>query len=74
MRGAAELCEKSRFLVGPFLVIAAILMDSSVAVAGAIVPDFALTDVNPNSSTYNQAVSARDYLGQVSAWYFGHAT
>ncbi len=39
-----------------------------------IVPDFALTDENPASSTYQKSVSPRDYLGQVSAWYFGHAT
>ena len=37
-------------------------------------PDFALTDVNPNSVTAGQSVSPRDYLGKVSAWYFGHAT
>jgi hypothetical protein len=37
-------------------------------------PDFHLTDVNPNSATAGQAVSPRDYLGKVSAWYFGHAT
>ena len=39
-----------------------------------IVPDFALTDENPASATYQKSVSPRDYLGQVSAWYFGHAT
>jgi hypothetical protein len=39
-----------------------------------IVPDFALTDVNPSSASYQQAVSPRDYLQKVSAWYFGHAT
>ena len=38
------------------------------------VADFSLTDVNPNSSTYGQEVSPRDYLGEASAWYFGHAT
>ncbi len=38
------------------------------------VPDFALVDVNPTSVTYDQAVSPRDYLQRVSAWYFGHAT
>ncbi len=38
------------------------------------VSDFSLIDVNPTSKTYNQLVSPRDYLGQVSAWYFGHAT
>ena len=39
-----------------------------------LVADFSLIDVNPNSATYNQAVSPRDFLGGVSAWYFGHAT
>lgn len=37
-------------------------------------PDFTLQDVNPNSSTYDQGVSPRDYLRKVSAWYFGHST
>ncbi len=38
------------------------------------VPDFSLTDENPNSGTYGQAVSPRDYLEVASGWYFGHAT
>ncbi|MBI5837517.1 MAG: hypothetical protein HZB25_09755 [Candidatus Eisenbacteria bacterium] len=38
------------------------------------VPSFSLTDVNPASPTHNQAVTPRQYLGKVSAWYFGHAT
>jgi hypothetical protein len=37
-------------------------------------PDFSLADVNPNSATSGEQVSPRDYLGKVSAWYFGHAT
>ena len=37
-------------------------------------PDFALVDVNPTSTTHNQTVSPRDYVQQVSAWYFGHST
>ncbi|MEC7557062.1 MAG: hypothetical protein VX311_03070 [Planctomycetota bacterium] len=37
-------------------------------------PDFHLTDVNDTSSTSGQDVSPRDYLEEVSAWYFGHAT
>lgn len=37
-------------------------------------PDFGLMDVNPNSATSGQTISPRDYVGQVSAWYFGHAT
>ena len=38
------------------------------------VPDFALMDVNPTSTTFNQAVSPRDYTGRTSGWYFGSAT
>ena len=34
------------------------------------VPDFLLADINPNSSTMGQNVSPRDYLQQVSGWYF----
>lgn len=41
---------------------------------GEVAPDFALEDVNPSSATAGQDVSPRDYLGKVSAWYFGHAT
>jgi hypothetical protein len=37
-------------------------------------PEFSVSDVNPNSTRFNQAISPRDYLGEVSAWYFGHAT
>lgn len=39
-----------------------------------MVPDFSLVDVNPASRTAGQAVSPRDYLHRVSAWYFGHST
>lgn len=38
------------------------------------VPDFRLVDVNPNSVTYDHPVSPREYVGEVSAWYFGHST
>jgi len=37
-------------------------------------PDFSLPDVNANSTRYQETVSPRDYLGQISAWYFGQAT
>lgn len=36
-------------------------------------PDFTLTDVNAASATANQGVSPRDYLQQVTGWYFGTA-
>lgn len=38
------------------------------------VPDFALEDVNPTSPSFETLVSPRDRIGQVSVWYFGHAT
>ena len=41
---------------------------------GEVAPAFDLTDANPNSGTYDQTVSPRDYLLQVSAWYFSHST
>lgn len=43
---------------------------------GEVAPmaDFSLVDVNPNSTTYNDRVSPRQFIGQMSAWYFGHAT
>jgi hypothetical protein len=36
--------------------------------------EFSLADVNASSSTYQSYVKPSDYFGQVSAWYFGHAT
>ena len=36
--------------------------------------DFSLTDLNSTSHRYGQPVSPRDYLEQVSGWYFAHAT
>ena len=38
------------------------------------VPNFALMDVNPTSTTFNQAVSPRDYTSRTTGWYFGSAT
>ncbi len=41
---------------------------------GEALPDFSVADVNADSPRYQAVVSPRDYLGQVSAWYFGHST
>ena len=57
-------------------------LSATAAVSGPItaeaeaapMPDFALVDANPNSLTYNHSVSPRDYLQQVSGWYFIEAT
>lgn len=37
------------------------------------VPDFSLRDVNPGSPRSNTMVSPRDYVLQVSGYYFGAA-
>ena len=37
-------------------------------------PDFSLTDENLSSDRYGDTVSPRDYLHQVTAYYFGAAT
>jgi hypothetical protein len=42
--------------------------------AAGLVSDFHLMDVNPHSARYQAPVSPRDYLLQVSGYYFGHAT
>lgn len=37
-------------------------------------PTFALPDLNMASPRASQQVSPRDYIRQVSVWYFGHST
>ena len=61
-------------IVGSFIACVVLHAGSPVAASAGMVSDFDLVDVNPTSSTYQQAVSPRDYLKQVSGWYFGHAT
>lgn len=43
-------------------------------IADDALADFSVVDVNPNSARFQEAVSPRDYLSQVTAWYFGHST
>ncbi len=47
---------------------------SGPLMVGDLVPDFSLIDANTASPTSGLAVSPRDYLEQVSGWYFGHST
>jgi len=61
-------------LTGAFVVFLALSAGCPVAFSGPVMPDFLLEDVNATSSTFGQPVSPRDYLQQVSGWYFGHAT
>jgi len=60
------------------VLVAACSDDNPAAPGGGlpegVVPDFSIADVNPTSASYDQAVSPRDHLQKVSAWYFGHAT
>ena len=74
MSSVAKNHTKLWSLASSFVVFLGLTAGSSVAVGDVIVPDFALVDVNSTSSTYDQSVSPRDYLQQVSGWYFGHAT
>jgi hypothetical protein len=55
------------------LLLAACNGGSGPPAATEPIVDFLLQDVNPNSPTNGMYVSPRDYLGQVSAWYFGDA-
>lgn len=56
------------------LVVACSPAPTGAVDAGDGVPaDFSLVDVNPASARSGQNVSPRDYLGHVSAWYFGHS-
>lgn len=48
--------------------------DVTIHLAGHTAPDWSLIDLNPNSQGYLGAVSPRDYLEQVSGWYFVHTT
>ncbi len=67
-----------RFTAGMMVLAIAIFAtgcsDSTPTGASGLMPDFRITDVNPNSTTFNQKVSPRSYIGSVSAWFFGHAT
>ena len=39
-----------------------------------VVPDFQLEDVNAGSVRFENTVSPRDYVLQVTGYYFGHAS
>jgi hypothetical protein len=43
-------------------------------VVGEAAPDFTLADRNPNSATFEQPISPRNYNGEISCWYFAAAT
>lgn len=45
-----------------------------LATVGAQMPDFQLVDDNLNSPLFGDTISPREYLQQVSGWYFIHTT
>jgi hypothetical protein len=68
-RLGVEKLEQRQMLDGGGVVLYAPLAEGE----SAPMPDFSLTDRNSTSPTYQQSVSPRDYLGQVSGWYLGAA-
>ena len=40
----------------------------------ALIPDYALRDMNPNSSSHGSTLSRSDHLGEVMVIYFSAAT
>ena len=59
------------FSLRVFLLISLVL--STLSVVAQPVPDFSLRDVNSASPRANAMVSPRDYVLQVSGYYFGAA-
>ncbi|MDZ4781734.1 MAG: hypothetical protein SGJ19_15890 [Planctomycetia bacterium] len=45
-----------------------------LATIGVQMPDFQLVDQNLNSDQFGDTISPREYLQQVSGWYFIHTT
>jgi hypothetical protein len=50
------------------------LADAGADAGITAMPDFHLVDDNPASPSAGATISPRDFLGGVSAWYFGHST
>jgi hypothetical protein len=60
-----------------WLLTAALLVgcaDEKKGKGDGLAPEFKLEDVNATSATFGQKVGPRDYMGEASAWYFGHST
>jgi hypothetical protein len=68
-RLGVEKLEQRQMLDGGGVVLYAPLAEGE----SAPMPDFALIDRNSTSPTYQQPVSPRNYLGQVTGWYLGAA-
>ena len=51
----------------------AAVLTAGTSGASELARDFKLTDQNPNSARWGKTVSPRNYMWQVSAYYFGDA-
>jgi hypothetical protein len=60
-------------MIKPLMLAALGAIGAWAAQAADQVPDFRLTDANPQSNRHGAQVSPRDYLLQVSGYYFGSA-
>jgi hypothetical protein len=60
--------------VKPLIWLIAALISPGHVLAADPVPDFKLTDLNEGSPRRLSLISPRDYILQVSGYYFGNAT
>lgn len=65
-----EVLESRRMMYGGIESFAPVMAEGE----DAQMPDFSLNDVNETSPTFGQPISPRNYLQEVSAWYFGHGS
>jgi hypothetical protein len=61
-------------VASPTVIVTAADADDTTDASEDASEEFVLLDVNTTSPTYGAVINPRDYLGQVSAYYFGHAT
>ena len=80
-KGASDVLSRaaSGFLAGLLLLASACGKDDPAEPPAPQLPDGAVPevhapDVNSTSARFGEDVSPRDYVGSVSAWYFGQAT
>jgi len=61
-------------LVNRLMASLTVWLNVGAAWAGEMIADFQLTDENPNSVRWGTRVSPRDYILQVSGFFFGSAS
>lgn len=74
LRSRSRIVPRFEQLESRQMMYGGVYLDAEAEDAAQRMPDFALLDVNSTSETYDQNVSPRDFLQQVSGWYFTYAT